>query len=224
MGMFWEASGETTLGRNSRDSNKSGTRSSRLMLDQAGMDKIIRDIMGSEQGLAALVQGQSTAGMYGSSTNTLLAQRFVTDIAGELAKLTAEQVTNESSYEKTIDKKAEQKGGGKIGTVVCTELVRQGLLSRELYDAGHEYFLALSPQTVRGYRVWANRLVPLMRNNKTLCKILLPLAESRYLHITERKKSFLGWLLSSVAEPICYMIGFFVPEGKAYGHEAVVSQ
>lgn len=223
MAMFWEASGETTLGRNSRDSHKSGTRTTKLNIDQAGLDKIIQDIMGSEQGLAALVQGQNTAGLYGSSTNTLMAQRFVTDIAGELAKLTAEQVTNDTSYEKTIDKKAEQKGGGKIGTVVCTELVRQGLLSEELYAAGHEYFLSLSPQTVRGYRVWANKLVPVMGRSKLLCKLLLPLAEARYLQITGRKKSILGWLMSSVAEPICYMIGFFVPAGDQYGYKTAIN-
>ena len=62
-------------GRGSTTTNTSGTGTSRskLNIDQAGLDKIIQDILGSEQGLAALVQGQNTAGIHSSSTNTLLA-------------------------------------------------------------------------------------------------------------------------------------------------------
>jgi hypothetical protein len=201
----------------SQSTNSSGTTKSKLNIDQAGLDKIVQDILGSEQGLAQLVQGQNTAGLYGSSTNTLMAQQFVTDIAGELAKLTAETVQTNEAQSKTKSKSIGAK------TVICTELERQGLLNTELYQAGHSHFLSLSPQTVRGYRVWANKVVPLMGRSKLLCKLLLPLAEARYLQITGRKKSILGWLMSSVAEPICYMIGFFVPAGDQYGYKTAIN-
>ena len=168
-----------------------------------------------------MVQGQGTAGMYGSSTNTLLTQRFVTDIAGELAKLTAEQVQD---FDKRKDEsKDSRKASGGMKTVICTELERQGLLDTELYEAGHSHFLSLPAQTVRGYRVWANKVVPLMQKSPRLSKALAPVANCRYEHVTGKRKNFLGWITVHVCQPICYLIGFFVPEGNEYGHEASVN-
>jgi hypothetical protein len=203
--------------RESVTANSSGTSKTKLNLDQAGFDKIVQDILGAEQGLASMVQGQGTAGMYGSSTNTLLTQKFVTDIAGELAKLTAEQVTEKEESSKSVGKKSSAK------TVICTELERQGLLDTELYEAGHSHFLSLPAQTVRGYRVWANKVVPLMQKSPRLSKALAPVANCRYEHVTGKRKNFLGWITVHVCQPICYLIGFFVPEGNEYGHEASVN-
>lgn len=205
-----------SAGYGSQSTSGSGTSKTKLNIDKAGLDAIVQDIMGSEQGLAQLVQGQNTAGLYGSSTNTLLAQEFVTNIAGELAKLTAESETNTENTSKTKSKSVGLK------TVICTELERQGLLDTELYDAGRAHFLSLSPQTVRGYRVWANRVVPLMQKSPGLSAALAPIANSRYEHVTGRRKNLLGWITVHVFQPICYMIGFFVPEGKEYGHQAAV--
>ena len=201
----------------SQSTNSSGITKSKLNIDQAGLDKIVQDILGSEQGLAQLVQGQNTAGLYGSSTNTLMAQQFVTDIAGELAKLTAETVQTNEAQSKTKSKSVGAK------TVICTELERQGLLDTELYQAGHSHFLSLSPQTVRGYRVWANKVVPLMRESPRLSSILAPIANSRYEYVTGRRKNLVGWITVHVCQPICYLIGFFVPEGKEYGHQAALN-
>ncbi len=195
---------------------ESGRTTTKLNLTQEGFDKIVQDILGAEQGLTALVQGQGTAGMYGSSTNTLLSQKFATDIAGELAKLTAEQVED---FSRRKDE-TEAKNKAAFGTVICTELARQGLLSQELYQAGHAHFLSISPQTVRGYRVWANKVVPLMQKSPWLSHALAPLVNCRYEHVTGKRKNFLGWFSVHICQPICYLIGFFVPEGNKYGHEA----
>jgi hypothetical protein len=203
--------------RSSTTNNSSGTKKSKLNLDQAGFDKIVQDVLGSEQGLTALVQGQGTAGMYGSSTNTLLTQKFVTDIAGELAKLTAEQVVSEEQSSKSVAKKSSAK------TVICTELERQGLLDTQLYEAGHEHFLSLPAQTVRGYRVWANKVVPLMQKSPRLSRALAPVANCRYEHVTGKRKNLLGWATVHICQPICYLIGFFVPEGNEYGHQAAIN-
>ena len=157
------------------------------------------------------------AGLYGSSTNTLLSQRFVTDLAGELAKLTAETVTEKD--EKSVQKKS----SAGLKTFICTELERQGLLDTELYNAGHGHFLSLSPQTVRGYRVWANKVVPLMQKSQALSVFLAPIANARYEHVTGRRKNLIGWITVHICQPICYMIGIFVPEGEEYGHQATVN-
>ena len=208
-----QVSGSAGVGRESMTG--SGTQKTKLNIDKAGLDAIIQDILGSEQGLAQLVQGQSTAGLYGSSTNTLMAQEFVTNIAGELAKLTAESVT-------TKDEKSTKKSASAgLKTVICTELERQGLLDTELYEAGHAHFLSLSPQTVRGYRVWANKVVPLMQKSPRLSFALAPIASARYEHVTGRRKNLVGWITVHICQPICYLIGFFVPEGKEYGHVAI---
>lgn len=208
-------SGEASVGRESMTG--SGTQKTKLNIDKAGLDAIIQDIMGSEQGLTQLLQGQSTAGLYGSSTNTLMAQEFVTNIAGELAKLTAESVTEKE--EKSVKKSSK----ANLGTVICTELERQGLLDTELYEAGHTHFLSLSPQTVRGYRIWANKVVPLMQKSPGLSQFLAPIANARYEHITGRKKNLVGWITVHICQPICYLIGFFIPGGKEYGHQAAVN-
>lgn len=197
----------------------SGLKTSKLILDEAGYRKIIDDIMGAENGLASLLQGESTAGIFGSTTNTLMAQRFAQDLAGELAKLTAESVTTTEEEQK----QSQTKASSGLKTVICTELERQGLLDTELYNAGHAHFLTLSPQTVRGYRVWANKVVPLMQNSKKLSQTLAPIANARYEHVTGQRKNLIGWLTVHVCQPICYMIGFFVPEGKDYGHQAAVN-
>lgn len=208
-----QVSGGASVGRESMTG--SGTQKTKLNIDKAGLDAIIQDILGSEQGLAQLVQGQSTAGLYGSSTNTLMAQEFVTNIAGELAKLTAESVT-------TKDEKSTKKSASAgLKTVICTELERQGLLDTELYEAGHAHFLSLPSQTVRGYRVWANKIVPLMQKSAKLSFALAPIANARYEHVTGRRKNLVGWITVHVCQPICYLIGFFVPEGKEYGHVAI---
>lgn len=193
----------------------SGTQTTKLNLSKEGYDKIIQDIMGAEQGLAQLLQGQNMAGLFGSSTSTLMTQRFVTDLAGELAKLTAETVTEKD--EKTVQKKS----SAGLKTVICTELERQGLLDTELYNAGHAHFLSLPAETVRGYRVWANKVVPLMQKSPRLSKLLAPVANKRYEHITGRRKNLIGWITVHLCQPICYLIGIFVPEGEDYGKTAV---
>lgn len=202
----------------SQSMSGSGTQTSKLNITQEGFDKIVQDIMGSEQGLAQLLQGQSVAGLYGASTNTLLAQDFVSSLAGELAKVTAENVTTKEEQSQT---KSKQKSLG-AKTVICTELERQGLLNTELYEAGHSHFLSLHARTVRGYRVWANKVVPLMQKSQALSVFLAPIANARYEHVTGRRKNLIGWITVHVCQPICYLIGIFVPEGEEYGHQATV--
>lgn len=201
---------------NKTKTRESGRTTTKLNLTQEGFDKIVQDILGAEQGLTALVQGQGTAGMYGSSTNTLLTQKFVTDMAGELAKLTAEQVQD---FSKRKDE-TEAKNKASFGTVICTELARQGLLSQELYKAGEPHFLTLPAQTVRGYQVWANKVVPLMQKSPRLSRALAPVANCRYEHVTGKRKNLLGWITVHICQPICHLIGFFVPEGNKHGHQA----
>lgn len=210
-----------------------GTSTSRKNISKEGFDKIVSDILSSDQGLAQLATGENLSGGYGSTTKAQLAQDLVTKLAGELANVTAETVTtqnsntdNDSVLESMGSKfkvgeafniarggRADPLGNlvsGKKATVICTELVRQGLLDKELYDAGAAHFLGLPTRTIIGYTCWAKKVIPVMQRSRQLSNFLLPIAVARYNHITGRKRNVIGFLTVHIAQPICYVIGYIV--------------
>lgn len=188
----------------------SSTQTTRKNVSQEGIDKIMRDILGSEQGLAALATGENLSGGTASTSKTQLAQNLVTDLAGQLALINAETITTTNSQSKTLTDKLSESTTGQVGTVICTELVRQGLLPKELYDAGHPHFLSLPRRTIIGYQLWAKKVVPIMQKSERLSKALLPIAFARYNHITNRNRNVIGWLTVWAAQPVCYVIGYIV--------------
>lgn len=182
----------------------SGTTTTRLDLSPAGYDKIIRDILASDAGLASLATGENLSGGYGSSVKAQLAQDLVLNVAGEMAKLTAPttQTTTATSKSKTKKK----------GSVICTELARQNLLPESLYLLGHAHFLSLHPQTVAGYRVWAEKVVPLMQKSRALSKFLAPIALARYKMIVLQEFSLIGAATIYLGQPTCFIIGGFLSQ------------
>jgi hypothetical protein len=183
-------------------SSGSGTTTTQLDLSSEGYNKIIKDILSSDAGLAALATGENLSGGYGSSVKAQLAQDLVLNIAGEMAKLTAPttQTTQQQSKSKTKKKTS----------VICTELTRQGKLPPALYSLGHAHFLKLHPQTVAGYRVWADKVVPLMRKSRALSNFLAPIALARYRMIVLQEFSILGAATIYLGQPICFVIGGFL--------------
>lgn len=182
----------------------SGTEKSYLDLSPEGYNKIIKDILSSDAGLASLATGENLSGGYGASVKAQLAQDLVLNIAGEMAKLTAPTV-------KTEKKKST---GGKLGSVICTELHRQGRLPVALYELGYSHFSSLHPNTVLGYRSWAEKIVPLMRKSKGLSKFLAPIAVARYRMIVLQEFSFLGAVTIYFGQPICFIIGSVLAAAK----------
>lgn len=185
------------FGRNSESSTNGQT--TQKILDQKGIDKIIYDVMASDQGLSALATGENASGGYNSTTKSLLAQDLITKITGEIANITAPTVTSSSSSKSS-------KSAG-LKTVICTELMRQGLLDEELYAAGAQHFNALSPYTVAGYRVWANHCVPILARNPNLAKRVAPIAVKRYEYIVHGKKTLTGMATVYLCQPVCFVIG-----------------
>lgn len=192
----------------------SGTQTTQTILGQDAVDKIVADVLGGDIGLSALASGENVSGLSGTSVKSMLASDLVSKIVGEVAKLQATTITTTDQRQDTSQNK---KSGG-LKTVICTELVRQGKLDSELYAAGESHFLSVSPITVRGYRVWANKVVPLMQQSERLSAALTPIVRARYLHVTGRKHNILGWTTVWVCQPICYLIGLFVPTGEQYAH------
>lgn len=198
MGMF--DSMKLTGGLGSSSTSSSGTKTSRLDITQEGIDKLIYDILSSDQGLASLASGENLSGGFGSTAKAQLAQDMTIKLAGELAKLTAETVETSNVSEKSKSKK--------VGTVICTELNRQGLLPDSLYNAGHIHFLGLPDETVAGYQLWASKLVPILAVSPRLSAAIAPIAISRYQMTTGLKRfTFWGALTIYLGQPICYLIG-----------------
>lgn len=194
--------GDSVFGFSSERASDTNTSKKYLDLSPEGYNKIIQDILSSDAGLAALATGENLSGGYGSSVKAQLAQDLVLNIAGEMAKLTAPTIEQGKSVKK--------KSGGGLKTVICTELERQGLLDTKLYEAGHAHFLSLPIQTVAGYRVWANKVVPILQKYPSIARAIAPLVTSRYEYIVHKRFSVFGWFSVAIAQPICYVIGTIV--------------
>lgn len=194
--------------------NSSGTQTTQTILGQEAVNKIIKDVMGSDMGLASLAGGENVAGLSGTSVKTMLASDLVSKLVGEIGKLQATTITNTDQEQNSTQKK----GSAGLKTVICTELERQGKLDTELYLAGMQHFLALPIPTVKGYRVWANKVVPYMQKSERLSNLIAPIVRARYEHITGRRKNLIGALTVYIGQPICTLIGHFVPMGAQYGH------
>lgn len=211
-GQYGESWGKTNFDR------LVGTSKQRV-LTQEGMNKIIMDILGSDQGLAALAQGENSSGGFSSTTKSLLAQDLVVKIAGELANITAPEISTTKEDSTTRKRDKNMSIGGDTKTVICTELNRQGLLSDYLYShpKAVAHFQNLSPHTLRGYRSWADKCVPIIAAHPALAIALTPVATARYSMIVTGKWNFLGSLTIHIAQPICYAIGKLLAFGDKYG-------
>lgn len=195
--------------------NNSGTTTQKKVLTQEVFDKIISDIMGSEQGLSALLQGQNVAGLYGSSTNTLMAQKFVDELAGTLASITAETVT-------TNDSRQEQKKRKK--SVICTALKDTGRLSPRIHKISDSYFQQLPDETVYGYMAWGSFFAEKIRKNphSRLSNFWLKVVWARYHHLAGRP-NLLGWFSVAVLQNFSTLVGKVLKIGEKNGHQAAVN-
>jgi hypothetical protein len=78
----------------SQSSTSTSGQTTQKVLTQAGIDKLIYDVLSSDSGLSALAQGENVSGGYGSSSKSLMTQDLVTKLVGELANVTAPTVTS----------------------------------------------------------------------------------------------------------------------------------
>jgi len=105
-------------------------------------------------------------------------------------------------------------GGAIGGRVICNELQRQGVMSRQNvlldYRFTRDY---LTPQHVNGYHVWAVHVVRQMRKGRGV-KLWRHLAQHRaneiaYIYGKRDKPDYLGKIYRKILEPICWSVGFF---------------
>lgn len=195
--------------------NQTGYSKSQKVLSQQGIDKIVYDIMSSDQGLGALSRGENLSGGFGSTTKTLLAQDLIAKIAGEIANVTAPTITESTKKEENQNTKRSAIGGQL--SVICTEFARTGELDWNTYKAGDVYFRNLPYYTVVGYYAWATSQVSLIKKNSWYRAFMLRVVRSRYNMILNRKFGFLGAVTIYLGEPLCYLIGRYFVKGNLNG-------
>jgi len=198
----------STSGSSSSNSTGKSKTTQQRSISAEAMNKIMSGMLGSEQGLASLATGENVAGGYGSTTKTQLSQDFLVKVAGELALLTAATVTEQDTAQ---NQESKQQSKSKK-TVICTELLEQGLFPAELYNhpVALEHFLNLDQATVEGYHAWAMKVVRWMKKSPLLCSIIRPVVLARYLQIIYGQHSILGSATIYLGQPICYLIGAFL--------------
>jgi len=100
------------------------------------------------------------------------------------------------------------------GRVICNELQRQGVMSRQNVLLDYRFTRDhLTPQHVNGYHVWAVHVVKQMRKGRGV-KLWRHLAQHRaneiaYIYGKRDKPDYLGKIYRKILEPICWSVGFF---------------
>jgi hypothetical protein len=113
---------------------------------------------------------------------------------------------------------------GLMDSVLCTELHRQGLMSRELYlkDAAYGIQLKISnPNVVVGYQFLAAPFVALMSKSSVFTSIMKYPILSWARHIAGEKYSVWGHLCQNIGEPFCAVIGKLISKLSGAVHEGI---
>ena len=102
--------------------------------------------------------------------------------------------------------------GGKK-KVICTELYRQGFLSRKIHRLDEKYAkMYIDNDTLRGYHLWAKPVAYCMTKSKLITYIVYPIGKAWAHEMAHRidpdiKGSYLGRFLNRVGVPVCRWIG-----------------
>ena len=99
------------------------------------------------------------------------------------------------------------------GTVICSELHRQGYITSEELELDSLYRIKyIDDETYAGYVSWATKVVELMQKSKIVTQMVRPFGvgwakEMSHRLEPERKGSLIGKLLLKFGVPICRYIG-----------------
>lgn len=108
-----------------------------------------------------------------------------------------------------------------LKSIVCTALMKHGLLDPKEYAKGQAYLQTLNPRTIKGYYKLFSGIAKKIEDDKNekLIKLTLPWARSRTKLIADESKVIkyfkypLGTITLLMGQPLCYMVGL-LGEGK----------
>jgi len=120
----------------SGSSTETGVSSSRLQIDEAGVNKTIQDILKDPSlGLANIVGQDRMAGLYGSSSAAFATNDLLDKIAGTIAQLTATKVetysktgTQQATQTQEAASKASTRKKGILGRLFSDERLKANIL------------------------------------------------------------------------------------------------
>ena len=150
-------------------------------------------------------------------TNTNRNTNVTTAVNTGSKKNTGMKTRADVARDKAAKQKANKdKGGDKPGRIICTELYRQGLISREDYMLDLYYTSKhLTSQHTAGYWHFAVPAVKAMRRSKFWTAFWREIAYNRLQDIKWRlgygKFTLKGRIYSAIFEPFCYISGYFKP-------------
>lgn len=173
-------------------------------IDKEGLDYLLKTTLEETDGLASVFNAEQQSGIYNSSTATQTAGNLIARSAGEVA-------ARNSTITKTGSSKS-GKGGGKIGTVLCTHYMREGLLDVELHAIAAKHASdTLSRAHLRGYHFWACSVVEMLRlgglRAKILHAIFFPITRAWVGYLAGQRGSVLGAFTYWVMRPTCWLLG-----------------
>ncbi|MCR9215303.1 MAG: hypothetical protein NXI13_16420 [Proteobacteria bacterium] len=169
---------------------------------QAAADNASMGMAPGEAAAASL--GFGTQGMAGAGIATGPSARG----QGPSGSIGATNPTNVSQSEVDNNNGAGDAGGD--GTVICTELRRQGLLPDHIWEADERYAKTVSANIRAGYLLWARPWVRVMRRSKLATNVTYWFAEPWSRHMAHKmgvlkKDSYFGTALMILGIPICYI-------------------
>lgn len=108
-------------------------------------------------------------------------------------------------------------GGGFMGTVICTELHRQGYFSDETLEKEKEYGLWLienDPEVYLGYRMWADSVVKLMQKSE-LFSFVVACVATPWASYVAGNCNLVGMTINAIGAPMCKLV--YKLFGRKYG-------
>ena len=162
--------------------------------------------------LAASHSGSIMSGASIVNPYTMAATALMTEPGKKVAKKAVKTV-------KKTAKKVWNSVSSAAGTVICTELYRQKLMSKEDYTLSWDFTINNFSKThINGYWYWAVPMVKLMKKNKLVTKIWNHIMSKRTHDIKWRlgksKFNLLGRIYSTLIENISYIIGKIIENKK----------
>jgi len=89
---------------------ETGVETKQLQISAAGVDKIIEDVLGSEEGIAEIFSQENVAGIFDSSVAAQASGDLVANLVGEIAKLTAKEVKTTGGTTTQVSEEEEDEG------------------------------------------------------------------------------------------------------------------
>ena len=199
----------------------------RARTDQSGADPVSAAIMGQKQSALANAQrGMASAGVKGGTAQGVMSnveKEQNQNIAASLYGQQRQSIADERSLAGNTlagttalmqgEKAVGTSGGmpsapstGGMGTVICTELHRQGIMPLDIYIKDMQYGESLDQETLIGYRLLATPVVKLMHKYAIVTK-LISIPAMAWARNMAGDYNFFGSLISMIGEPICNVVG-----------------